>query len=186
MRPSWSSVLKRHCGRHLFETRSRIKAAGRTTGFVVDFSDSLILFHVLDMDTFRLNGYRVIRSEDVKEYRALDKREFWQCRALRRFDIAPVRPAGISLASVPKLLASAAERYPLITIHTERTKPDICYIGPLLGMTEATFTIDDLDCNGEWNGPRRLRFSDITRVDFGGGYEEALAVTAPKRRKRKQ
>jgi len=32
----------------------------------------------------------------------------------------------------------------------------------------------------KWSGPRRMKFSDVTRIDFGGGYEEVLAVTAPK------
>jgi len=155
-------------------------------GFVVGFSEDLILFHALGTDTFRLNGYTAIRTEDVRDYRDFNKDEFWQNRAARHFKILPVRPAGISLTSVPELLASISKRYPLITIHPERTRPGICYIGPLLSMTEATFTIDNLDCNGEWSGPRRLKFRDVTRVDFGGGYEEALALTAPKRRKRKQ
>jgi len=155
-------------------------------GFVVGFSDDLILFHVLGTDTFRLNGYTAIRTEDVKDYRDFNKDKFWQNRAARHFKISPVRPVGISLSSVPALLASISKRYPLITIHPERTRPGICYIGPLLSMTEATFTIDNLNCNAEWTGPRRLKFSDVTRVDFGGGYEEALAFTAPKRRKRKQ
>jgi hypothetical protein len=109
MSTSWPSILKRHCGQHLFQTRSRITGAGSTIGFVVDFSQDLILFHVLNTD-----------------------------------------------------------------------------IGPLISMTKATFTIDDLDSNAEWTGPRRLKFSDVTRVDFGGGYEHALAVTAPKRPKLKK
>ena len=155
-------------------------------GFIVGFSDELILFHVLGTDTFGLNGYSAIRTADVKDYRDFNKDEFWQNRATRHFKLSPVRPAGILLTSVPELLASLSKQYPLITIHPERTKPGICYIGPLLSMTEATFTIDDLDCNAEWTGPRRLKFTDVTRVDFGGGYEEALAATAPKRQKRKQ
>ena len=155
-------------------------------GFVVDFSDNLILFHVVNMDAFQLNGYTVIRIENVKEYRAFDKAEFWQNRAVRRFRLKPVRPVGILLSSFPELLGSISKRYPLITLHPEKTKPSLCYIGPLLSMAKATVTIDDLDCNAEWSGPRHLKFSDITRVDFGGGYEKALAATAPKRPKRKQ
>jgi len=186
MSSSWRSILKRHHGKHLFEVRSAIKGAGNTVGFVVGFSDDLLLFHVLDTDTFRLNGYSAIRTADMKDYRDFNKDNFWQNRAARHFKLSPVRPAGISLTSVPELLATISERYLLITIHPERSKPGICYIGPLLSMTEATFTIDDLDCNAEWTGPRRFKFSDVTRVDFGGRYQEALAVTAPKRPKRKQ
>lgn len=186
MNASWPSILKRHSGRHLFEVRSRIKGSGRTMGFVVGFSENLILFHVVNMDDFRLNGYNVIRIDDVKEYRAFDKSEFWQSRAVRRLRLKPVRPIGISLSSFPELLESITKRYPLITLHLEKTKPKLCYIGPLLSMAKATFTIDDLDSNAEWSGPRRFKFKDITRVDFGGGYEKALAATAPKRPRRKQ
>ena len=186
MTASWPSILKRSCGRHLFELESRIKGAGKTIGFVVDFSNSLILVHVLERDAFQLNGYSVIRNEDVKNYRVFDKHDYWQNRAVRYFKLSPVCPPGISLSSVPELIASIAKRYPLITIHPERKKPDVCYIGPLLSMTDATFTIDDLDSTAGWSGPRRVKFIDATRIDFGGGYEEALAATAPRRMKRKE
>jgi hypothetical protein len=166
--------------------RSRIKGVGRTTGFVVDFSRDLILFHVLDTDAFQLNGYTVIRSEDVKDYRAFDKAKFWQNRAVRRLKLKPASPVGILLTSVPELLQSIGSRYPLISFHPERKQPNVCYIGPLLSMNKTTFTIDDLDSNAEWSGPRRLKFSDVTRIDFGDGYQNALAATAPKRPKRKE
>ena len=186
MSASLRSILKRHDSKHLFEVRSAIKGAGRTMGFVVGSSDDLILFHVLGTDTFRLNGYSAIRTDDVRDYRDFNKNDYWQNRVARHFKISPVRPAGISLTSIPELLASISKRYPLVTIHPERTKPGICYIGTLLFMNKATFTIDDLDSDAEWSGTRRLKFSDVTRVDFGGGYEQALALTAPKRPKRKQ
>jgi hypothetical protein len=184
MNASWPSILKRHSGRHLFEVRSRIKGASRTIGFVVDYSEDWILFHVLNTDVFELNGYSVIRCGDVKDYRAFDKSWLWQNRAVHQFKLNPSRPPGILLNSLPALLESIGKRYALITIHPEKVKPDVCYIGPLLSMAKATFTIDDLDQNAEWSGPRRLKFSDVTRVDFGGGYEAALAATAPKRPKR--
>jgi len=138
------------------------------------------------MDTFTLNGYSVLQNKDVRHYRVFNKREFWQNRAVRHFKLTPLRPAGISLASVPLLIGSIGERSPLITIHPERKKPDICYIGLLLSMSPKMFIIDELDQNAEWSGPRRLKFSDVTRVDFGGGYEEALAATALKHPKWKE
>jgi hypothetical protein len=49
-----------------------------------------------------------------------------------------------------------------------------------------SITMDDLDYNAAWSGPRRMKLADVTRVDFDGGYERALAVTAPKRSKAKR
>ena len=87
MSASWPSILKRNSGCHLFEVRSRIKGAGRTMGFVVDYSPDWILFHVLNWDVFRLNGYTAVRSGDVKDYRAFDKAELWQHRAVHQFNL---------------------------------------------------------------------------------------------------
>lgn len=183
MSASFHSIIRKAKMKHLFEVKRRLKNTGKTIGFVVDLSDSLVLFHALELDSFRLNGYTVIRREDISEYRVFTRAEYWQVRAVRHFRLKPMRPAGVSVSSLPELLKSVAERYPLITLHPEKTKPDDCFIGELASMTERTFTIEDLDSNGEWSGPRRMKFSDVTRVDFGGGYEGALAATAPKRTK---
>ena len=154
---------------------------GRTAGFVVDCSDALVLLHALDLDAFRLNGYTVVRYDDISAYRFFDKADYWQFRAVKRFKLVPVRPPNISVVSWPDLITSAGRQYPLLTIHRERLDPDSCAIGPLTAVSAATFTIEDLDCTAEWTGPRRLKFKDVTGVDFGDGYLEALAAVAPKR-----
>ncbi len=150
-------------------------------GFVVEFSSDLILFHVVNSDTLKLNGYSVVREEDVEYYRAFDKRGFWQAQVVQQLGLKPVRPNGILLSSLPDLLKSIGDRYALITIHPEKRKPDVCFIGPLLSLSKVTFTIDDLNSSAEWTGPRRIRYADVTRVDFDGGYERGLASVAPKR-----
>ena len=175
------SILKQSKPGHLCQVRRRLKNVGSTTGFIVACSDSLVLFHTLGNDTFQLNGYTVLRNEDICEYRFFTKAEYWQFRAVIHFQLRPIRPAGISVTSFPELVKSIAQHYPLITFHPEKKKPDVCYIGPLVSITEQTVTVDDLNSNGEWSGLRLIKISDVTRVDFGGGYEEALAVTAPKR-----
>jgi hypothetical protein len=183
MRSRFQSLLKKHQG-CLFEVKRRSQMC-KIAGFAIDASDSLVLIHQIDWDSFRLFNYTVIRDEDIKAYRFFDKPKYWQHRAAKKFRLKPVRPVGISIASLPELLESINKRHPLITIHPEKRKPDICYIGPLLSISEQTFTIEDLDSSGEWTGPRRMKWRDVTRVDFGGGYERALAATAPKRPKRK-
>ena len=150
-------------------------------GFVVDFSPDLILFHVVDSATLKLNGYTVIRDEDVSDYRAFNKPGFWQAKVVKNLGLKPISPDGISLSSLPDLLKSIDDRYPLITIHPEKKKPDVCYIGPLLSLSKLTFTIDDLNSSARWTGPRRIRYADVTRVEFDGGYEQGLAAIAPKR-----
>lgn len=186
MSVSWETILKRHCGRNLFEVRSRIKGAGSTFGYVVDFSETFVLFHLVRKDAFCFNGYCALKSDDIKDYRAFSRQEHWQNRAAKTFRLKPKRPAGISLDTLPTLLESVSNRYPLMVIHMERKYPNDCYIGPLISLAEKTFTIDDLDCGCNWSGPRRIKLEDVTRIGFGGGYESALAATAPKRSERGQ
>jgi hypothetical protein len=168
--------------KHLFEAKRCKKNWGKISGFVVDVSESLILLQRCDWDTFQFNGYSVIRSEDVASYRFFDKKEYWKFRAAQHFKLKPKAPAGVLISSLPVLLESAAKIFPLLTIHREKINSEVCYIGKLTAVSRKTFTIEDLNCNAEWTGPRQFKFSDVTLVDFGGGYENALAVTAPKQK----
>jgi hypothetical protein len=148
-------------------------------GFVLACSETLTLLNVLETSTFTLNGYSVIRNADVSLYAVYDRPDYYfDSRVLRLKGISPQPQPEVSVASLPKLLASVDKHYPLFTIHRERVNDEICFIGRLAGMTLKTFTLFEIDDCAEWDGPHRYRFEDVTKVDFGGGYEEALALVA--------
>lgn len=156
-------------------------------GFVLGYSDTLTLLHILETHTYTLNGYSVVRNEDVSFYAVYDRPDYYfDSRVLRLKGIKPESQPEISVASLPDLLTSIDKHYPLTTIHREEISDEICFIGRLAGMTLKTFTLYELDDCAEWLGPHRYRFADITRVDFGGGYEEALALVAKPDVKRKR
>jgi hypothetical protein len=142
-------------------------------GFVLDYSDTLTLLNVLDSD-FYLNGFTVIRNSDVTSYRTYDDKDYFLNRALRLKSIKPKRKPGVDLISWKTLLLSAQKLFPLITIHREAISNEVCYIGKLVSITDKTFTLYDIDPDAEWDRPYRRRLSDLTKVDFGGGYEDAL------------
>lgn len=157
-------------------------------GFVLAFSDTLTLLHILQTSTYTLNGYSVIRNEDVSLYAVYDRPNYYfDSRVLKLKGIHPEPQPNISIASLPDLLTSIDKLYPLTTIYREGRKNEGCFIGRLAGMTPKTFTLYEIDDCAEWIGPHRYRFKDITRVDFGGGFEEALALVArPDMKKRKR
>jgi hypothetical protein len=160
----------------------RPKSIGRVAGFVVAISETLMLFHQLDGDSFSLNGYCVIPIADANEYRVFDRKQFWQHRAAQLKGLRPILPDSASVSDWRELLESVAKTFPLVVVHTERKRPDVCYIGEVLKVSDSTLTIHDLNCNCEWQKPRRFKLSDITMVEFGDGYSMALAATAPKRK----
>jgi hypothetical protein len=154
-------------------------------GFVLDASEALTLLQVFDFD-FTLSGYTVVRNEDVRRYRYLDEPGSFVARALKLQGIKPMPPQGISLDSLPNVLSSASEQYPLITIHREKISDEVCYIGRLVEIKGKTFTLMEIDTDAEWDDkPHRFRLGDVTKVDFGGRYEQALHLVDEENRRLK-
>ena len=142
-------------------------------GFVLDYSDSLTLLNVLDHG-FYLNGFTVIRNSDITGYRTYDKDDYFLNQALRLKSIKPARKPKVDLTNWGALLLTAQRLFPLLTIHREAISNKVCYIGKLVSITKKTFTLYDIDPDANWDRPYRRRLADLTKVDFGGGYEDAL------------
>jgi hypothetical protein len=91
----------------------------------------------------------------------------------------PRWPSGIDLSSWSSIASTAAERFSLVTFHVEHRedKASVCYIGVprLLGPRSGTFVTIDPDAS--WDSELlTVRWSEVVRMDFGGGYEEALSL----------
>lgn len=152
-------------------------------GFVLGWSDSLTMLHVVSDHLFELNGYSVIRNRDVRRWRELDA-ELFTARALKLKRVRAKAPDGVSIETWEALLKSANRAFPLVTIHQERTHKGACYVGRALAFKPQSFALKNLDPDATWAETKRYRFRDLTMVDFGGRYEDALyrvslASTAP-------
>ncbi len=153
-------------------------------GFALDWTDDLTLMQEVNTDRMELNGYSVIRNEDVRRWR-LEPKTFIE-RALKLKGVAPTPLDGVSLASWRNVLETAGRLFPLVTLRREKINPRVCYIGCVRSMTEKVVTLTKIDPDARWGDTKRYRFSDLTKVDFGGGYEDALAMVATdNKRKRK-
>ena len=168
--------------RHLVQIH-RPSGMATVFGFVVGSSDELVLLHSFNSEAFCLDGYDVIRQCDIRSFCFFDNPRYWRHRALHRLKIRPLPPHDIHLLSVQELLSSVTARYPLLSAHRETPHRRTTYVGPVVSMAERSFTIEDADYFGQWTGPRRLRYADVTRVCFDGGYLRASAMTAHRLRK---
>lgn len=166
-------------GRHLVQIR-RPSCMSDVFGFVVGSSDELILLHSFNSEAFCLDGYDVVRMRDVRRCCFFDDPRYWRFRAIRRLKIRPTTPEGIDLDSIRGLIGSVSARYPLLSAHQETPHRAKTFVGPVVSMNERSFTMLDADYFGEWTGPRRLRYADVTRVCFEGGFLNASAMTARK------
>jgi hypothetical protein len=97
--------------------------------------------------------------------------------------VRPKAVPNICVDSVEELLTSVACSYPLLSVHREAIDRIVTYVGPIVTMAERTFTVEDANYYGEWTGPRRMRYDDVTRVCFDGGYLNASALSSRKFRR---
>lgn len=146
-------------------------------GYVVDASDDFVLLHLVN-DNIRLDGYVVLRVGDITEVVCdFDNYKFIE-KALNMRKMEPERPVLVDLHSMETILQSISEHFPLMVVHREVVNGDACYIGSLEELHDKTFTMREVDREAKWIGSKRIRLEEVTRIEFDGGYETALAQVA--------
>ncbi len=148
---------------------------GPIRGYVLDVGPQFFVMALVS-DRLWLDGYECFRIGDAKTLEQDPYATFAEM-ALRlrhevRSDASPV-----SVSSLPDLLRSAAASFPLVTIHSERADPDSCWIGRVLSVDRKRVILQEINPDATWDvDPSEIRLNDITRVNFGGDYEDALFI----------
>ena len=147
-------------------------------GFVVGFSDELVLVHHVDLDVFALNGYvAILRSEflrlvSVEEEKELDEGDaHFAHAAARALGVEPVDPGAPpdSLASFLRWAGGVG----LVGVY-ERDAPGRRYVGAVASVDDETLVLHGVDRAGEWTGDHTHALADVIRVDLLDGYLRAL------------
>jgi hypothetical protein len=146
-------------------------------GFVVGLGEGWLLLHWLDPSIF-LNGYTALPLDDVDEVAPRTADESVAVTALAQRGVRPVPLPEIVLDDVPALLASVERRFPLVSVYRDRADPGVCVIGRVAHLGEESFILRQVSPAGRWDDSGGYRYDDVTRIDFGGGYEDALALVA--------
>ena len=144
----------------------------RLYGFVLAVSDTLTLLN--EFADFVRGGFAVVRNADVTGYCIYDRDTYFVNRALRLKGLRPRVSPRVDIRNWSTALLTAQRRFPLITIHPETRDPGCCYIGRIARLTEKTVTLHEIDSTALWDAQHRHRLVDITKLDFGGAYEDAL------------
>ncbi|MCU7730062.1 hypothetical protein ODJ79_40645 [Actinoplanes sp. KI2] len=141
-------------------------------------ADSWLLMAVVD-DGIRLNGFAALRSADVVAVKSRPTGGFVGKALALQGTWPPTAPPNVDLTEIRKLVASVAEHFSLITLHLERSTPDACFIGRLVGIRKRAIGIREVSPQATWDPrPTKWRLRKITRIDFGGAYENALYAVA--------
>jgi hypothetical protein len=92
----------------------------------------------------------------------------------------PARPeVTVDLDDPLSAVRTAATAGPLLTVHAEFSRPDGCWIGIPSSVNDERLELREVGIGGQWlPKPRKFDLDDITLLQFGGGYEEALHLVA--------
>ena len=157
------------------KVRSRYESEG-ATGYVVGLGTRWALLQVVNDDVAE-DGFLATSVEMIAEIEPVDpERSFFpRVMALRP---PTTRPPDVDLDDTRGLLQSAQRSFPLLTIQTEEQHPGACYIGRIAELDDDAALFHLVSPAGEWDHEDEYAYETITRVGFGGRYEEALALAA--------
>jgi hypothetical protein len=141
---------------------------------VLDIGPRFFLLALVS-DGLRLNGFQCFRLSDVRKLSVPDKyAPFHEAVLKKRGARFPKKPS-VVVSSLAELLATASRAFPLITIHREKADPKVCWIGKVVDMDDGRVKLLEIGPDACWDKePETYSMSEITRVDFGGDYEDAL------------
>ena len=146
-------------------------------GYVLDIGPRFFLLALVS-DRLWFDGFECFRVCDVKNVRPDPYSEFAEMALKLRKEKKP-KKLRISLSSIQEILSSANRAFPLITIHREKVDSGICWIGRVLKFDRGHVLMQEINPAAKWHKkPSKYRLSEITRVNFGGDYENALSLVA--------
>jgi len=131
-------------------------------------------------DGIYLDGWTALRIKDIQSVGIDPDPDCFEVKALRaRGEWPPVAPMTVELDNVAAVGTTAAQSASMLTVHLEFDRPDVCWIGSVREVAEGTLSLIEVDRGGFWaRKASRFDLGDVTRVEFGGAYEEALHLVA--------
>ncbi len=148
---------------------------GWVNGYVVGIGPAFVMLAEVS-DHMRFNGFGCYRLADIRNLRPAAYSEFMEAALQKLGEVQPETPA-VALNSVSDILATAGVLFPTVTLHAEAEKPRVCYIGAIVSLEGGIVWMRDIGPDAVWETELTARSLDaVTRIDFGGAYEAALAL----------
>ena len=145
-----------------------------TSGILMDVSRELLLLQVIS-DQINLNGFQIIRRSDISHIERPIPQQDFLMKALKLRGQEPQHPGIINLDSIEKALRTVARLKPLVTVYQEITDPSVCWIGRMNKIDNDLLYLQCISPEARLEGSLDMfDIESITRIDFGGSYEDAL------------
>ena len=151
---------------------------GWFTGYIVATGPEFFALEIID-DGIRFDGFTCMRYAEVSDCDVPAPHAEFHEAALRLRGLTRASKFEPDVSDLASLLRTAAEAYPLVTIHLEIEDPDCCYIGKVGEVSYDKVEMQTIAPGARWDEEiYEYDLDEITRVDFGGAYEDALWIVS--------
>ncbi len=148
-------------------------------GYALAIGPEFFLFALVNEQIW-LDGFECFRIADIKKIKPAPYAAFAEKALELRGERRPGKPR-ITMDSIESVLHSANRAFPLVTIHLEKADPQVCYIGKVTGISQGKVSLLEIAPSAKWDElPTTYSLRKITRVSFGGDYEDALHLVGGK------
>lgn len=149
---------------------------GSVMGYILAAGPRFFLLALVD-ENIRFNGFQCLRLQDVRNLQVPAKQTAFVEAALKLRGQKRPRTPRVNVQTIQELLSTAGRLFPVITIHRELVAPDVCHIGKVVSVSESEVSLLEIDADARWEDEiLTYRTKQITRIDFGGDYEQALVL----------
>jgi hypothetical protein len=157
---------------------TRVVEDGWVDGFIVGLGRQWMTMLVLGPG-IDYAGFQVFRLRDVSSLKSPSPYYKFHLAVLRKRGVRRPPVPRLDLDSTRNLMLSAGKRFSLVTIHREVSDPGLCHIGRVISVAPRSMQLLEVSPEAEWDdAPTTYSLSQVTRIDLGGPYEEALALVA--------
>jgi len=142
-------------------------------GFVTAVSADLVAMGVVN-DECHFDGVTIVRTEDITFLRWQNEVLDAWAGVLQESPTSPTPVRHVELSSWESVVRSLLGSEPVVTFHREIVNDRACHLGTNISLEGECVVADEISVEGTVDGRFALSLGDLTKLDFGGGYEQAL------------
>jgi len=144
---------------------------GWVRGYVVGIGPEFLMLAEVS-DHLRFNGFGCYSLAEVKNLQPAPYPGFVETALEKLGEVQPETPA-VALNSIDDIVTTAGNLFTVITAYSEAQ----VHIGAVVSLDGGVVWMRDIGPDAVWDPqPSARRLDDLTRIDFGGAYENALAL----------
>ena len=143
----------------------------------MEVNPRFLVMQVVD-ESFHLDGYSVLPIEDIDRYRVAEEQDdMTRYVLINRYGPEYLDSTVIEQMNLEdfSFLKQVHKHYPLISVHRGYISDTKFSVGRIVRVEEDFSLLHEVSTEACWiDGLMKFDYDDVTRIDFGGAYEEAL------------